>query len=240
MPPLRWASATTCMARVDLPDDSGPKISTTRPRGRPPMPRARSSASAPVGMASMSMWRFSPIRMIEPLPNCFSIWPEGHVECLVTLHRPSLSTTHAAGRCAGRIRTVRPRCIAGTAPSDAPHTTSGTSTSVVANVCSMVDRRPMCATTGRPSVLPGREALFDLACLDGRQWGLWLVTGDGLVAPAWGDVGVGGPGGRRRRGVVRHRPGPSSVIPWALPLVLGVGLLVWGSRARRLVGEEAD
>src|SRR5664279_4727158 len=75
MPPLRWASATTCMARVDLPDDSGPKISTTRPRGRPPMPRARSRASAPVGIDSMFMWRFSPIRMIEPLPNCFSICP---------------------------------------------------------------------------------------------------------------------------------------------------------------------
>ena len=75
MPPLRCASATTCMASVDLPDDSGPKISTMRPRGSPPMPSARSSASAPVGMDSMFMWRFSPIRMIDPLPNCFSIWP---------------------------------------------------------------------------------------------------------------------------------------------------------------------
>ena len=39
------------------------------------MPRARSRASAPVGMASMFMWRFSPMRMMDPLPNCFSIWP---------------------------------------------------------------------------------------------------------------------------------------------------------------------
>ena len=31
--------------------------------------------SAPVGMASMFMWRFSPMRMIDPLPNCFSICP---------------------------------------------------------------------------------------------------------------------------------------------------------------------
>ena len=38
-------------------------------------PRARSSANAPVGMASMAMVVFSPIRMIEPLPNCLSIWP---------------------------------------------------------------------------------------------------------------------------------------------------------------------
>ena len=75
MPPLRWASATTCMARVDFPDDSGPKISTIRPRGSPPTPSATSRASAPVGITSICMWAFSPSRMIEPLPNCFSIWP---------------------------------------------------------------------------------------------------------------------------------------------------------------------
>src|ERR1043165_9651517 len=75
MPPLRWASATTCMARVDFPDDSGPKISTIRPRGSPPTPSATSRASAPVGTTSICMWAFSPSRMIEPLPNCFSIWP---------------------------------------------------------------------------------------------------------------------------------------------------------------------
>ena len=33
-------SAMTCRARVVLPEDSGPKISTTRPRGMPPMPSA--------------------------------------------------------------------------------------------------------------------------------------------------------------------------------------------------------
>src|ERR1039457_553754 len=63
------------MARVDLPEDSGPYNSTMRPRGRPPMPSAMSRASAPVGIDSMFMCRFSPMRMIEPLPNCFSIWP---------------------------------------------------------------------------------------------------------------------------------------------------------------------
>ena len=73
-PPLRCASATTCVASVDLPDDSGPKISTIRPRGRPPMPSARSSASAPVGIASTPTWPRSPNFMIEPLPNCLSIW----------------------------------------------------------------------------------------------------------------------------------------------------------------------
>src|SRR5581483_11590071 len=72
---LRCASATTCMASVDFPDDSGPKISTIRPRGSPPTPSATSRASAPVGITSICMWAFSPSRMIEPLPNCFSIWP---------------------------------------------------------------------------------------------------------------------------------------------------------------------
>jgi hypothetical protein len=74
MPPLRCASATTCIASVDLPDDSGPKISTTRPRGRPPIPSAMSSASDPVDTASTAIVAFSPIFMIEPLPNCLSIW----------------------------------------------------------------------------------------------------------------------------------------------------------------------
>jgi len=39
------------------------------------MPSARSRESAPVGIDSIAMWTFSPIRMIEPLPNCFSICP---------------------------------------------------------------------------------------------------------------------------------------------------------------------
>ena len=44
-----------------------------RPRGSPPIPKARSRAVAPVEIASTAMWLFSPIRMTEPLPNCFSI-----------------------------------------------------------------------------------------------------------------------------------------------------------------------
>ena len=37
---------------VVLPEDSGPKTSTIRPRGTPPIPSARSSESAPVGIAA--------------------------------------------------------------------------------------------------------------------------------------------------------------------------------------------
>ena len=75
VPPLRCASATTCIASVDFPEDSGPKISTIRPRGSPPMPSARSSARAPVGIASIPTLPRSPRRMMAPFPNCFSIWP---------------------------------------------------------------------------------------------------------------------------------------------------------------------
>jgi hypothetical protein len=39
---------------VVLPEDSGPKISMTRPRGMPPTPSAISSPSEPVGIDSTS------------------------------------------------------------------------------------------------------------------------------------------------------------------------------------------
>src|SRR3954452_19850693 len=46
-----------------------------RPRGIPPTPSARSSDSAPVGIASTrTIASSSPMRMIEPLPNWRSIW----------------------------------------------------------------------------------------------------------------------------------------------------------------------
>ena len=55
---------------VVLPEASGPKISTTRPRGNPPTPSARSSESAPVGMAeTLTANASSPIFMIDPSPN---------------------------------------------------------------------------------------------------------------------------------------------------------------------------
>src|ERR1700730_17148558 len=61
--------------RVVLPDDSGPKISMTRPRGMPPTPSAMSRPNEPVGIESTSyVAPASPKRMTEPFPNCFSIW----------------------------------------------------------------------------------------------------------------------------------------------------------------------
>src|SRR6266851_5014101 len=74
MPPIRCALATACSATVVFPEPSGPYISTTRPRGRPPMPSATSRAIDPVGITSIGARPSSPSRMIEPLPNCRSIW----------------------------------------------------------------------------------------------------------------------------------------------------------------------
>jgi hypothetical protein len=56
-----------------LPDDSGPKISTIRPRGSPPMPSARSSDSDPVETAPTETAAWSLMRMTDPLPNWRSI-----------------------------------------------------------------------------------------------------------------------------------------------------------------------
>jgi hypothetical protein len=67
-PPSFWASDTMCRASVVLPEDSGPKISTTLPRGTPPMPRAKSRPMEPVGMNGMTWCASSDRRMIEPLP----------------------------------------------------------------------------------------------------------------------------------------------------------------------------
>ena len=61
------------LTSVVFPEDSGPKISTIRPRGTPPIPSARSSASAPVGIASTLTVPLSPKRISEPSPKSRSI-----------------------------------------------------------------------------------------------------------------------------------------------------------------------
>ncbi len=70
-PPRAWAWAMMWLTSVVLPEDSGPKISTIRPRGTPPMPSARSSARDPVGIASTLTVPLSPRRISEPSPNSF-------------------------------------------------------------------------------------------------------------------------------------------------------------------------
>src|SRR5580704_14366173 len=84
MPPIFWASAMTWSVIVVLPEDSGPKTSTTRPRGKPPTPKAASNEIAPVGITAMgTIASFEPKRMIEPLPNCFSICAKARSIALV-------------------------------------------------------------------------------------------------------------------------------------------------------------
>ena len=75
VPPALCAFAIMCSTSVVLPDDSGPKTSTIRPRGTPPIPSARSSESEPVANdpRPSCMGCGSPSRMMEPLPNCRSI-----------------------------------------------------------------------------------------------------------------------------------------------------------------------
>src|SRR5579883_3256038 len=59
---------------VVLPEDSGPKISMTRPRGTPPTPSAASNEIEPVEMVETGATAsLLPRRIIDPLPNCFSI-----------------------------------------------------------------------------------------------------------------------------------------------------------------------
>src|SRR5436190_13893403 len=74
IPPWRCASAMMCRQTVVLPDPSGPKTSTTRPRGIPPTPSAMSSANDPVGMVpNPPAMGCSPSFITAPLPCCFSI-----------------------------------------------------------------------------------------------------------------------------------------------------------------------
>src|SRR4051812_14594370 len=72
-PPAFCALAIMWSVRVVLPEDSGPKISSTRPRGTPDPPSAMSSDSDPVAMPSTVALASPSNFMTAPLPNCFSI-----------------------------------------------------------------------------------------------------------------------------------------------------------------------
>src|SRR5579864_2417826 len=98
MPPRFWAWATTDRASVVLPDDSGPKISTTRPHGRPPMPMAWSIEIEPVEMDSIANVSRCPSRMIEPLPNWRSIWVRAVSTAFSRSDRGSAMNVRSYGR----------------------------------------------------------------------------------------------------------------------------------------------
>src|SRR3989344_8307215 len=67
-PPLAWARAMVERARVVLPEDSGPNISTILPLGNPPTPKAMSNDKEPVDIASTFTLRASPNFMIASSP----------------------------------------------------------------------------------------------------------------------------------------------------------------------------
>src|SRR2546423_13292165 len=92
---------------VVLPDDSGPKISITRPRGNPPTPSAASNEIEPVEITETgTIASFDPRRRIEPLPNCFSIWPRAFSKA----RERSLSSIDA--HCSSRYNQCRGRSYA--------------------------------------------------------------------------------------------------------------------------------
>ena len=106
MPPAAWAFATACRATVVFPLASGPYISTTRPRGRPPTPSATSSAIDPVGTTPIGGRVSSPRRITEPLPWFFSIW--ARASCSAFSRSGAVISCYLAG--------VRWSCGTGLAP----------------------------------------------------------------------------------------------------------------------------
>src|ERR1035438_8195509 len=75
-PPAFCASAIKCKVKVVLPEDSGPKISITRPRGKPPTPSAASSEIEPLEITATGTMAPDPRRRTAPLPNCLFEKPE--------------------------------------------------------------------------------------------------------------------------------------------------------------------
>src|SRR3954465_2303755 len=65
----------------------------TRPRGRPPTPRATSSAMEPVGMTAVCTTGRSPRRITEPLPNCLSICANARSSALSRSGPATMSAT---------------------------------------------------------------------------------------------------------------------------------------------------
>src|ERR1044072_4947688 len=99
VPPLRCASATTCIASVDLPDDSGPKISTILPRPRPPPAPGREAARERArGDRLDADVAALPQLHDRSLAELLLDLPESHLESLLAVHLEPLLCVSA--RCA--------------------------------------------------------------------------------------------------------------------------------------------
>ncbi len=82
-PPSFCAWAIVCSARVVLPDDSGPEDLDHAAAGQAADAERPVELIEPVEIAGMgAMASLPPSRMIEPLPNCFSIWPTANFDGL--------------------------------------------------------------------------------------------------------------------------------------------------------------
>src|SRR5215213_4639535 len=115
------ASATMWSASVVLPEDSGPKISMTRPRGMPPTPMLASNESEVVEMAGMSITSLSPRRMIEPLPNFFSMFASAASTALPR-SAPCLSAMFATTSFSSPFLTLLNLCLNSEDPESLPQT----------------------------------------------------------------------------------------------------------------------
>src|SRR5947199_5968678 len=98
MPPVFCASAITCRVIVVLPEDSGPKTSTTRPRGKPPTPSAASKEMAPVEITEIgTMASFEPSRMIRSEEHTSELQSLRHLVCRLLLEKKNLAQLGGGG-----------------------------------------------------------------------------------------------------------------------------------------------
>ena len=70
---IKWGFKNFMSVSYTHLEDSGPKISMILPLGTPPIPKAWSSSSEPVGIASTLSELFCPSFITAPLPNWRSI-----------------------------------------------------------------------------------------------------------------------------------------------------------------------
>src|SRR5918998_2665016 len=92
-----------------------------RPRGMPPTPMQASSESEVVEMAGMSITSLSPRRMIEPLPNFFSMFASAASTALPR-SAPCLSAMFATTSFSSPFLTLLNLCLNSEDPESLPQT----------------------------------------------------------------------------------------------------------------------
>src|SRR5207302_10251051 len=82
VPSVCATSALTCCVRAASTEHPGPELASSLLAGGAPTPSARSRPSAPVETTCTSFAASASSFMIEPLPNCFSIWDSAAANAL--------------------------------------------------------------------------------------------------------------------------------------------------------------